>query len=160
MRVAVSGATGTIGREVARQLRERGDAVTAISRDPEAAGMDAMSWDVLDLSGFDAVIHLAGSPIDQRWSDSGKKKIRDSRVDSTKKVVEALRTADPRPRVLVSQSAEGIYRRGAAPIAEDGPHGDGFLAGVVEAWEAEAQKAETLGVRVVLTRTGVVLAKG
>src|SRR3954469_8803144 len=127
MRVAVTGATGTIGREVVRQLRERGDEVIAVSRDPSSAGMDAMGWDALDLSGFDGVINLAGSPIDQRWTDDGKKKIRDLRLDSTRRVVEALQSADPRPQVLVSQSAEVYYPRGNAPLAEDSGPGNGFL---------------------------------
>src|SRR3954451_21399075 len=159
MRVAVTGATGTIGREVVAQLRERGDEVVAVSRDPASAGMDAIGWDELDLSGFDAVINLAGSPIDQRWNDENKAKIRDSRVDSTRKVVEALRSAEPRPKVLVSQSAEGYYPRGAAPVAEDSPPGSGFLSETVQAWEAEARKAEELGVRTVIARTGVVLSR-
>jgi uncharacterized protein (TIGR01777 family) len=158
MRVAVTGATGTIGREVVLQLRERDDEVVAVSRDPGSAGMEAMSWDALDLSGFDGVIHLAGSPIDQRWTDEGKRKIRDSRIDTTRRVVDALHTADPRPRVLVSQSAEGYYPRGDAPVGEDSPPGSGFLSEVVQAWEAEARKAEELGVRVVRARTGVVLS--
>ena len=159
MKVAVTGATGTIGREVVRQLRERGDEVVAVSRDPTAAGMEAIGWDTLDLSGFDAVVHLAGAPIDQRWTDEGKRQIRDSRIDSTRRVVDALRAADPRPRVLVSQSAEGYYPRGNEPVREDSPPGSGFLSAVVQAWEAEARKAEELGVRVVTTRTGVVLAR-
>jgi uncharacterized protein (TIGR01777 family) len=159
MRVAVTGATGTIGREVVRLLKARGDEVVAVSRDPASAGMEAVGWDGLDLSGFDGVIHLAGAPIDQRWTDQGKARIRDSRVDGTRKVVDALRTADPRPTVLVSQSAEGYYPRGAAPVAEDSPPGSGFLSETVQAWEAEARKAEELGVRVVMTRTGVVIAR-
>jgi uncharacterized protein (TIGR01777 family) len=159
MRVAVTGATGTIGREVVRQLRERGDEVVAVSRDPGSAGMEAVGWDGLDLSGFDGVINLAGSPIDQRWTDEGKKKIRDSRVDSTRRVVEALKSADPRPGVLVSQSAEGYYPRSDAPVAEDSPPGSGFLSETVQAWEAEARKAEELGVRVLTARTGVVLSR-
>jgi len=159
MRVAVTGATGTIGREVVRQLHERGDDVVAVSRDPSSAGMDAVGWDNLDLSGFDGVINLAGSPLDQRWTDAGKQRIRDSRVDSTRRVVDALRTADPRPRVLVSQSAEGYYPRGDAPVSEDSGPGSGFLSEVVQAWEAEAHKAEELGVRVVCARSGVVLSR-
>src|SRR5947208_9698300 len=119
MRVAVTGATGTIGRDVVRVLRDRGDQVVAVSRNPASAGMDAIGWDDLELSGFDGVIHLAGAPIDQRWTDEGKKKIRDSRVDGTRKVVDGLRSADPRPRVLVSQSAEGYYPRGNQPVSED-----------------------------------------
>jgi uncharacterized protein (TIGR01777 family) len=159
MRVAVTGATGTIGRDVVRVLRDRGDQVVAVSRNPASAGMDAIGWDGLDLSGFDGVVHLAGSPIDQRWTDEGKKKIRNSRVDGTRKLVDALRSADPRPRVLVSQSAEGYYPRGNQPVSEDSPPGDGFLSETVQAWESEARKAEELGVRVVLPRTGVVLSK-
>ena len=159
MRVAVTGATGTIGREVARVLRDRGDEVVAVSRNPASAGMDAVGWDDLDLSGFDGVIHLAGAPLAQRWTDEGKRQIRDSRVEGTRRVVEALRTADPRPRALVSQSAEGYYPRGNELVSEDSPPGSGFLSEVVQAWEAEARKAEELGVRVVLPRTGVVLSK-
>jgi uncharacterized protein (TIGR01777 family) len=159
MRVAVTGATGTIGQEVVRQLGERGDDVVAVSRDPGSAAMEAVGWDGLDLSGFDGVINLAGSPIDQRWSDEGKKRIRESRLDSTRRVVDALRAADPRPRVLVSQSAEGYYPRSNSPVAEDSPPGSGFLSETVQAWEAEARKADDLGVRVVTARTGVVLSK-
>ena len=159
MRVAVTGATGTIGRAVVRQLRERGDQVVAVSRDPSSAGMEAVSWDALDLSGFDGVIHLAGSPIDQRWTDDGKRRIRDSRIDTTRRVVDALAAADPRPRALVSQSAEGYYPRGGEPVSEDAPPGSGFLSEVVQAWEAEAVKAEAHGVRVVRARTGVVIAR-
>lgn len=143
MRVAVTGVTGRIGREVAGELRGRGDEVVGVSRKPG----QGMTWDDLDLSGFDAVIHLSGEPLDQRWTAAAKERIRSSRVDTTRKVVDALRDAQPRPRVLISQSAEGIYR------------GDGFLREVVEAWEAEARKAEELGVRVVITRTGVVITR-
>jgi uncharacterized protein (TIGR01777 family) len=127
-----------------------------VSRSP---GEGKVTWDELDLSGFDAVINLAGAPLDQRWTDANKKKIRDSRVESTRRVVDAIRSADPRPKVVVSQSAEGYYPRGTAEVGEDSAPGRGFLAEVVQAWEAEARKAEELGVRVVLARTGVVLSK-
>jgi uncharacterized protein len=159
MKVAVTGATGTIGHEVVQLLVARGDQAVAVSRDPGSAGMEAMSWDELDLSGFDGVIHLAGAPLDQRWTDARKALIRDSRVDGTRRVVDALRAAEPRPRVLVSQSGEGYYPRGDALVAEDSPPGTGFLSEVIQAWEAEARKAEELGVRVVTTRCGVVLAR-
>lgn len=159
MRVAVTGATGLIGREIVRRLQERGDEVIGVSRDPYAAKIDAMSWETIDLCGCDGVIHLAGSPIDQRWTEAGKKRIRESRVDSTRRVVAALGEADPRPRVLVSQSAEGYYPRGDALVGEDSQPGTGFLSEVVDAWESEARNAEALGVRVVRTRTGVVLSR-
>jgi uncharacterized protein len=159
MRVAVTGATGTIGRTMVRQLHERGDEVVAISRDPASAGMPALGWDGLDLSGFDGVIHLAGEPLAQRWTDDAKRRIRESRELGTRKVVDALREADPRPGVLVSQSAEGIYPRGDALAGEDTPPGSGFLSDVVSAWEREALRAEELGMRVVITRTGVVISR-
>ena len=144
MRVAVTGATGRIGREVAELLRARDDEVVGVSRTPRPG---FTTWDELDLSGFDAVVHLAGEPLDQRWTSAAKERIRSSRVDTTRRLVDAIRNADPRPRVLVSQSAEGVYR------------GDGFLREVVEAWEGEARTAEELGLRVVITRMGVVLTK-
>src|SRR4051794_27449742 len=157
MRVAVTGATGTIGRVVVRRLQERDDDVVAVSRNPAGAGMAAVGWDKLDLSGFDGVIHLAGEQLAQRWNDDAKRRIRESRELGTRRLVDALRSSEPRPRVLVSQSAEGIYPRGNAPAAEDTPPGTGFLSEVVQAWEREAQQAEELGVRVVIARTGVVL---
>ncbi|MFL5895853.1 MAG: TIGR01777 family oxidoreductase [Thermoleophilaceae bacterium] len=159
MRVAVTGATGTIGSAVVGVLQGRGDEVVAVSRDPAAAGIEAIGWDDLDLGGFDGVIHLAGEPLAQRWTDAAKSRIRDSRVDGTRRVVEALRRAEPRPRVLVSQSAEGFYPRGHALVAEDGPAGSGFLSEVVQAWEREARAAEEIGVRVAIARTGVVIAR-
>lgn len=158
MRVAVTGATGTIGREVVRRLTQRGDQVVAVSRNPGSAGMDAVGWDELNLTGFDAVINLAGEPLDQRWTDDAKKRIRESRVKATRTVVDALRAADPRPRVVVSQSAEGIYPRGPEPRTEESPPGTGFLADVVREWEQTAFEAEQLGVRVAVARTGVVLS--
>jgi uncharacterized protein (TIGR01777 family) len=171
MRVAVTGATGTIGREVVRGLRERGDEVVVLSRDAAAArsrlGVDAVDWRRPEadpapadaFSGCDGVIHLAGSPIDQRWSDDGKRRIRESRELGTRHLVEGLREADPRPKVLVSQSAEGYYPRGSELVSEDSPPGSGFLSSVVQAWESEALRAEELGIRVVVARSGVVLSR-
>ena len=160
MRVAVTGATGTIGNAVVRRLKARGDEVVAVSRNPGAAGMPAVGWDQLDLSGFDGVVNLAGEPLAQRWNETTKARIRDSRIDGTRKVVEALRSAEPRPGVLVSQSAEGYYPRGNELVTEDSGPGTGFLSSVVAAWEQEARAAEELGVRVAIARTGVVLARG
>lgn len=142
-RIAVTGATGRIGRTVVEMLRLRDQSPIGVSRTAKAG---FMTWDALDLSGFDAVIHLAGEPLAQRWTAKAKEEIRSSRVETTRKVVDALRAADPRPRVLISQSADGAYRKG-------------FVGEVVAAWEAEARKAEELGVRVVITRTGVVITK-
>ena len=112
------------------------------------------------LAGADGIIHLLGEPVDQRWSAAAKQAIRDSRVLATRNLVAALRALDDerRPRVLVSQSATGYYGpRGAEEIDEHASAGSDFLAGVVSAWEHEAQAASG-ACRVVITRTGVVLS--
>ena len=175
MRVAVSGATGTIGRALVDELGERGDEVTALSRDAERAsqnlGVPAERWaapteeppPAAALSGHDAVVHLIGETIAQRWSDEAKREIRDSRVLSTRNLVTGLRDlpAADRPRVLVSQSGAGFYgERGDEPLDESAPAGDDFVARMVVEWEAEASAAAELGLRVALTRTGPVLSEG
>jgi uncharacterized protein (TIGR01777 family) len=170
MRVTVTGATGLIGSRLVAALRERGDEVTALSRDPQRAGerlgVAAVGWDpsagaapVEGLEGRDGVVNLAGEPIDQRWTKAAKARIRASRVQGTEALVAGIAACAQRPRVLVSGSASGYY----------GPHGDGrvdesapsppgdFLAEVCAAWEAAADRARDLGVRVVKLRTGVVL---
>ena len=168
MKVAVTGATGVIGRAVVRELVERGDSVVALSRDPSKAdlgGVEVVAWPdpkgspapAEAFSGADGVIHLLGEPVAQRWSDAAKREIRDSRVLGTRNLVAGLRGSGV--SVLVSQSATGYYGpRGDEPVDEsDGPGSD-FLAGVVVEWEAEARAAEELGLRVALCRTGVVLS--
>ena len=174
MKVTVTGATGTIGQALVRELRERGDEVTALSRNAERAvsslGVEAKAWKEpkeqtppLDgIRGRDAVVHMLGETAAQRWTDDAKREIRDSRIYSTRRLVDALAELSPqeRPGVLVSQSATGLYGpRGDERLTEEAPAGDDFLAQVVRDWEAEAQKAAELGLRVVLTRTGVVLAR-
>ena len=174
MRVAVTGATGTIGRALVEELRARGDEVTVLSRDAERAReafggtVEAVTWRLPKtepapadgLAGRDGVVHLLGEPIAQRWSDEAKCEIRDSRVLGTENLVRGLAAAEPRPRVLVSQSGEGIYPRGREPVDESAEPARGeFLADIVAAWEGEAMKAADLGLRVVTTRTGVVLAR-
>jgi uncharacterized protein len=161
MRVAISGATGLIGGALVNALETRGDEATPLSRsmnwpDPKAAGPPP---DVL--RGRDAVVHLLGEPIAQRWSDDAKREIRDSRVLSTRNLVSALGELPgaERPGTFVSGSGAGWYgHRGDEPLDESAPAGDDFLAQLSADWEAEARRAEELGVRVVLNRTGVVLA--
>ena len=161
MRVAVTGATGLIGSALVEALTGRGDEVTAVSRstnwpDPKAAPPPA---DVL--AGRDAVVHLLGEQIAQRWTDDGKREIRDSRVLSTRNLVTTLGGLPDgeRPKVLVSQSGAGWYgHRGDERLDESRPAGDDFLAKLSADWEAEARRAEELGVRVVVNRTGMVLS--
>jgi uncharacterized protein (TIGR01777 family) len=170
MRITVTGATGRIGSRLVRQLLDRGDEVTVLSRNPDRAraalpGVDAVAWDPAAqpapadaLAGRDGVVHLAGEDIAQRWNADAKRRIRESRELGTRNLVAGLRAADPRPPVLVSASAVGYYGpHGDEPLDETAPAGSGFLADVCAAWEREAQAAEELGVRVVRLRTGVVL---
>jgi uncharacterized protein len=175
LKVAVTGATGTIGSAVVAALRDRGDSVVALSRDAARArealgdGVEAVEWrdpksEPAPAEAFaetGGVIHLLGEPIAQRWSDEAKREIRESRVLGTRNLVAGLRGAGPRLQALVSQSAIGYYgAHGDEVVDETTPAGDDFLAGVVVDWEAEARAAEEdLGLRVVLARTGVVLSE-
>ncbi len=162
MRVAVSGASGLIGSALVTALSTRGDEVTELARstnwpDPKAAGPPP---DLLQ--GRDAVVHLAGEPIAQRWTDDARREIRESRILSTRTLVSALAELPQaeRPGVLVSGSGAGWYgHRGDERLDESAPAGDDFLARLSADWEAEARRAEELGVRVVLNRTGVVLSE-
>lgn len=174
MRVAVTGATGMIGATLVRGLVARGDEVTALSRNAQQAsaalGVPAETWadpkaepPPLDaLRGRDGVVHLLGEVLAQRWSDEVKREIRESRVLSTRNLVDGLGQLEPeeRPRVLVSGSGAGWYgHRGDERLDESAPvPGDDFLAQLCADWEAEARRAEALGVRVVLNRTGMVLS--
>ena len=170
MRVTVTGATGRIGTSIVEALTQRGDEVTVLSRSPDRArdklGVEAVAWDpeagpapAEALEGRDAVIHLAGEDVAQRWNAKVKERIRASREVGTRNLVAGLEQSDPRPRALVCASASGYYGpRGDEPVDESEPPGDDFLAQVVVAWEREASAAERLGVRVARMRTGVVLA--
>jgi len=174
VKVTVTGATGTLGRELVHALRARGDSVTVLTRDTDRA-RSALGADVRTvewgepkgepapaeaLAGHDGVIHLLGEPVAQRWSERAKREIRDSRVLSTRNLVAGLRGVESRPRVLVSQSASGLYGpRGDEPVDESAPAAGDFLAQVCVAWEAEAREAADLGMRVAITRTGVVLSE-
>jgi uncharacterized protein (TIGR01777 family) len=175
-RIVITGATGAIGRALIRSLRERGDHVVALSRDADRGrevlgdGVEVHSWPEPTrtpppdgaLAGSDAVIHLLGEPLAQRWTERTKREIRESRELGTRMVVDGLLALPDanRPRTLVSQSAAGFYGpRGAEPIDEQAESGSDFLADVVRAWESEADRAsQTL--RVAMTRTGVVLSSG
>ena len=171
MRVTLTGATGTIGRALVGELTARGDEVTALSRDPATANLEVETLGWPDpkkeqppagaLHGRDAVVHLLGENIAQRWSEEAKREIQGSRVLATRNLVAALAALpeDARPKTLVSQSATGWYGpRGSERLDESESAGSDWLAGVVRDWEAEARGAP--GMRVVLTRTGIVLSSG
>jgi len=151
MRVMVLGGNGFVGRHLVRALQARGDAVSVSSlRDPQAAAAAT--------AGHDAVVNLAGASVSERWSDAQKKAIADSRIALPHAYLDALAAAGAKPSVYVSASAIGYYGTSAtATFTETSPPGDDFLARVCVGWETEARRAETLGMRVALIRTGLVL---
>ncbi len=173
MTILITGATGFVGTQLVRALLERGDAVVALTRSAAAARrrlgdeVEVVQWGDMPalsaaLAGSDAVVNLAGEPVlGGRWSAARKRAIRDSRVEGTRTLVEALGAVEPRPKVLVSASAVGLYGdRGDEPLGEDAQPGDGFLAQLCEGWEQEAERARGLGLRVVRLRLGIVLGSG
>lgn len=167
MRIALTGATGFIGRNLTRALEARGDELRILTRFPGgrpghyAWGPTAAPPNTAALEGCEAVIHMAGEPVAQRWTGAAKQRIRDSRVLGTRHLVESLGALAERPRVLVCASAIGYYgSRGDEILTEDSAPGSDFLAESCVAWEAEARAAEQLGVRVARARIGIVLGKG
>ncbi len=168
MRILVSGATGLIGSALLPPLKSNGAVVTQLARKgaPYAAdGAQKLSWDPMQelspeaISGFDAVIHLAGESIVGRWTDAKKRNIRDSRVRGTKNLAQALARAKQKPQVFISASAIGYYGdRGDELLSEQSTAGRGFLSEVCEEWEASAKPAIDAGIRTVLMRTGIVLS--
>ena len=166
MDVAITGASGLIGRALTTSLRADGHRVLAFRRggvtegdtigwDPDAGRIDAPA-----LEGLDAIVHLAGEGIaEKKWSAEQKLRIRDSRVRGTAALAAAVASRERKPHVLVSGSAIGYYgNRGDEVLTEESAPGRDFLAGVCTAWEAETAPASEAGVRTVLTRTGIVLA--
>ena len=168
MKCIVSGGRGFIGRRVVDTLLQGGHYVAVWSREPGRETRDAVGaffWDPLgaepaeeSLTDYDAVIHLAGEPVAQRWTAEAKQKIRDSRVLGTKRLVDAIAKVEHKPSVLVCASAVGYYgSRGDEELDESSTGGSGFLAEVCRDGEAEADRALDLGLRVVKLRIGVVL---
>jgi uncharacterized protein (TIGR01777 family) len=169
MTVTITGATGFIGKRLTTALLAEGHSVHALSRRSGASvrpGARVFAWNPMReappreaLEGAGAVVHLAGEPVAQRWTPEAKRRIRVSRVEGTRRLVEALGGLAHRPPVLVCASATGIYgARGNERLTEASPAGGGFLAEVVKDWEREADAAAPLGIRVVKLRTGIVLA--
>ncbi|MGH8104613.1 MAG: TIGR01777 family oxidoreductase [bacterium] len=171
MKVGVTGATGGIGHRLCLALIERGHQVVLISRRPAEAksaipqALNALGWHQLKpssvapgIAALDAVVHLAGDVVAGRWSPEKKKRIRDSRVNTAKQIVEAIHAAHQRPKALITASAIGHYGdRGDETVTEDSPPGSDFLSKTCVEWESASRAAEPLGVRVVAVRTGIVL---
>ena len=162
MRVLVTGGTGLVGRPACDALRAAGHAVTIVSREPGRVPARAIGWDGLRtaMPETDAIVNLAGESVaGGRWTAARKAAIRSSRVEATRALVDAAAAASPRPKVLVNASGVGYYgAHGDEPLDETAAAGTDFLARLCVEWEAEARRAEALGVRVVVVRLGVVLA--
>ena len=164
MRIAVTGASGFIGSQLCAFLSTGGHTVLRVGRGAFNPGVVDVPWDpakdTIDaklLEGVDAVIHLTGANIAERWTDEHRKAIRDSRVQGTTLIAKTIAALERKPRVLLSASAIGIYGdRGDEVLDETSPPGTGFLCDVAREWEASTQAAESAGIRVVHMRTGIV----
>ena len=160
MRVTITGGSGLVGTALVGALRARGDEVTLLAR-----GGGTIAWNPLHgpapheaFEGTDAVVHLAGEPIAQRWTPAVREAIRASRTTGTANLVAGIGAAAERPRVLLSANAVGYYGdRGPERLTEASAPGSGFLAEVCAGWEREALAARALGLRVCVLRSGVVL---
>lgn len=172
MKVLMTGATGLVGTALVRRLAGEGHTVCRLVRpktktEGGQAGAFDVSWnpETGEMGGAgvgpDAVVNLAGASIGEgRWTASRKELLRSSRVNTTRALVNALAKMSARPRALVSASAIGYYgNRGDEILTEESASGTDFLAELAKEWETEALKAEALGIRVVLARFGIILAK-
>ena len=164
MTIAISGSTGMVGTQLSALVTLLGHRVRSIVRSSSDDPNDIAAWsgdaETKKFSDVDVVVHLAGKPIaDERWTDSVKQEIRDSRVIKTRAPCESLAKLDKKPKVLICASASGIYGdRGDQKLTEDSPPDDSFLADVARQWEAACQPAIDAGIRVVNARLGIVLS--
>jgi uncharacterized protein (TIGR01777 family) len=164
--ILVAGASGLIGRALVRALSSEGRQVKRLVRRP-ASRPDEVSWhpargeiDPRAMDGADAVVNLTGENLSQRWTTDARRRIRDSRIQATTLLARSIAGSNPRPRVFVSASAMGnLCTHRDDPIDERASLGDDFLASVCKEWEAATAPAADSGVRVALSRTGLVLAR-
>src|SRR5579859_1160780 len=172
MKILVAGSSGLVGSALAPALVKAGHTVCSLVRPGTVARNDSndgfrVAWNPATgelggaAVGADAVVNLAGASIaDGRWSAARKAELRSSRIDTTRALVAALGKMNARPRVLVSASATGFYgNRGDELLSEESQSGNDFLSSLAKEWEAEALKAEAIGIRVVFARFGIILAR-
>jgi uncharacterized protein (TIGR01777 family) len=175
MRIAITGGSGFIGRRLVARLLEQGDQVLVLTRRLEQArrilgespNLKLLPYDPYQpqawaaaLEGYEGIVNLAGEPLaSSRWTETKKKEIRRSRVETTQALVQALASLNQKPQVMISSSAVGYYgsHPEGDPLTETDPPAQDFLAEVCQAWEAAARSAEELGIRLAIVRTGIVL---
>jgi uncharacterized protein (TIGR01777 family) len=175
MRIVITGGSGFIGRRLVARLLEQGDQVLVLTRRLEQARrmlgesptLKLLPYDPYQpqawataLEGYEGIVNLAGEPLaSSRWTETKKKEIRRSRVETTQALVQALASLNQKPQVMISSSAVGYYGSHPAgePLTETDPPAQDFLAEVCQAWEAAARSAEELGIRLAIVRTGIVL---
>ena len=171
MKIAITGATGFVGRRLVERLQADGHELRLLSQRP-AVAQDLRGCQVFDASaeanwlaaieGTDAVVNLAGEPIaEQRWTPAQKQRLKESRVQTTRRLVNAIAAANQKPQVLVSASAIGYYGTSeTAQFSEDSAAGQDYLAEICQAWESEAQAVTANGTRLVTLRIGIVVGPG
>lgn len=170
MNITLTGASGFIGGALIAKLKDDGHKIHLLGRNPpKDTALQFSKWDAMGsqpppadaIAGADAIIHLAGEPVAQRWNDAIKKRIRESRVNGTRRLVEAIAAAgDRKPKILIAASAIGFYGdRGDTAVTESSKPGKGFLPEVCVEWESAANAAMALGLRVTKLRIGVVLGR-
>ena len=173
MKLVIAGASGFIGSALCSRLLDKGHVLTLLTRvaprDASTATKRWLHWTPgtpghweTGVDGADGVINLAGEPIAaKRWTERQKQKILTSRIETTNSLVEVIRKAKQKPGFLINASAVGYYGpRGDETVTEEAAAGNDFLSSVCREWEEEAKKAESLGLRVIRVRTGIVLGRG
>lgn len=157
MKVAISGASGFVGQHLASIFQSRGDDVVTIGRrDYQTDDTHALQT---KLAGCEMLINLSGAPIIAKWTEEHKQALRSSRIDTTRKLVEALHQMESKPKLFISTSAVGIYDNRGTYGESDCNYGDDLLACICKDWEEEALKAGELGIRTAVFRFGIVLGK-